>query len=259
MTSTDLDRTDQQPHALLPMSVVDARDTMRVYQDICAAVLTPADVQKIGDREFVKRSGFQKLAVAYGLTTYIVSLDVDRDQDGDPIRAHAIVRATHQSGRSAEGDGACDRAERGRRSSDKLEHDLRATATTRATNRAISNLVAFGTMSAEEVEGDSAAVSHGSDAAPPPSWAQPAGNDDLLDTANAMVHVVRALGHTENPAQVVRVLGNAIRSECDGVIPIAVARAFRHLDDLAHVAGEAPSGPVDGTDTPTTTNQPQEN
>lgn len=230
MTGTELDRL--APGALLPMSVSDAAMTMRVYQDICAAVLTADDWQEAGEggKRFVTRSGFQKLSTAYGLSTAIVSLDVDRDDEGRAVRAHAIVRATHHSGRAAEGDGACERSERGRRRSDKPEHDLRATATTRATNRAISNLIAFGQMSAEEVELDGAPAPASGE---PPAWAQHVEGDELADAAQVMVAVVGQLGVPDGErAAAVKALGAVIRGECGGGVPRCVVRTIEHLRDL---------------------------
>lgn len=51
----------------------------------------------------------------------------------------------------------------------KADHDVRATAQTRATNRAISNLIAAGEVSAEELDLDGGSDNRGSDDAPPPA------------------------------------------------------------------------------------------
>jgi hypothetical protein len=106
-----------------------------------------------------------------------VSEHVDRDEKGSPIRASATVRATHPSGRFAEGSGRCSidesrfKTPSGRA---KAEHDIAATAVTRATNRAISNLVGFGQVSAEEVDG--AGTSGGGGAGTPSLPYGPAGD-----------------------------------------------------------------------------------
>jgi hypothetical protein len=74
------------------------------------------------------------------------------------------VRATAANGRHADGDGACAineprfRTPSGRQ---KAEHDLPATAVTRATNRSVSNLIGFGSVSAEEVEPEEAPRPYG--------------------------------------------------------------------------------------------------
>jgi hypothetical protein len=150
--STDLVHVEP----LLPMEPDQARAAMAKYQELTNAMLRSEDWQQIPGGRFVKRSGFQKIASGYGVSTEIISEHVDRADDGSPIRASAVVRATHPSGRFADGSGRCAVTEsrfataKGR---GKAEHDIAATAVTRATNRAISNLVGFGQVSAEEADG----------------------------------------------------------------------------------------------------------
>lgn len=143
---------------LLPMEPDQAALMMHRFKELCEAILTPDDI--IGDpggEGFVKRSGWQKLATFYSISTAILQQSEYRDGEGDLVRAKATVRATHPNGRSEDGDGACSRSEQRFRNPagrQKIEHDLPATAVTRARNRAISNLVGFGKVSAEEVEGE---------------------------------------------------------------------------------------------------------
>lgn len=230
MTGAELEPVTR-PTPLLPLDPSEARGVMAAYRELCRAILTDDDTQQIDDRSFVKRSGFQKLAVAYGVSTEIRSLHVDRDDDDAPLRARAVVRATHPNGRHAEGDGACARTERGRRRSEKPDHDLTATAVTRATNRAISNLVAFGAISAEEATPDDDA-GVGVDPAPLPPWAQPAPDELLVATVDAITRVMRAVGD-DAPAERVKALGQVIRDGCGGFIPIGVAVAITTLGDFA--------------------------
>ena len=150
--STDLVHVEP----LLPMEPDQARAAMAKYQELTGAMLKSEDWQQIPGGRFVKRSGFQKIASGYGVSIEIVAEHVDRDDGGAPLRASATVRATHPSGRYADGSGRCAVTEsrfataKGRA---KAEHDIAATAVTRATNRAISNLVGFGQVSAEEMDG----------------------------------------------------------------------------------------------------------
>ena len=150
--STDLVRVEP----LLPMDPEQARAAMTKYQELTEAMLKAEDWQQIPGGRFVKRSGFQKIASGYGVSIEIISENVERADDGSPVRASAVVRATHPSGRYADGSGRCAVTEsrfatqKGRA---KAEHDIAATAVTRATNRAISNLVGFGQVSAEEMDG----------------------------------------------------------------------------------------------------------
>ena len=142
---------------LLPMSPEAAEDAMTQYQELTRRVLTPDDWQGTPGKpgSFVKRRGWAKLATFYGVSTELLGpTRVERDAEGGLLRAYATARATHPNGRHADGDGACSITEprfanvKGRQ---KVEHDLPATAVTRAVNRAISNLIGFGQVSAEEV------------------------------------------------------------------------------------------------------------
>lgn len=141
---------------LMPVAPDEAKAAMSAYQETTRAILDKTDWQgNPGQRgSFVKKSGWRKIAKAYRLSCQLVNIRVERDEDGSPTRAEAIVRASAPNGQSQDADGYCSADEprfndaKGRL---KLENDLRATATTRAKNRAISDLVGFGEVSAEEV------------------------------------------------------------------------------------------------------------
>jgi hypothetical protein len=221
---------------VLPMNSTDVQAVMRAYEETCKAVLGPDDVQRVGDREFTKRSGFQKLGAAYGVSTEIVTQQVDEVERGaDEHRfvlvARAVVRAIHPTGRHAEGDGACASNEkRFRRGDEKMEHSLMATAVTRATNRAISNLIAFGSVSAEEVQegqtGPAGPLQR-------PDWALPM--NDIAGVAQNLTHVLRAMG-VDEPAAKASEIGNTVFQQCGGEFPFIAARV---AGLLAQVADEA--------------------
>lgn len=226
-----------------PLTPQQARDAMETYQEISKALINPGeDLQtihtKTGPRTFPKRSALQKIANAYRVSTQIVSREVERGGDGQILRCSVVVRAIHPDGRFSEGDGVCSRdEERFATSGDKIEHDLPATAVTRATNRAISNLVAFGAVSAEEVEADV-----GNE---PPAWAEHIGpndiksfGDDLHSLLKAAAGDAAAKGFTE--------IGQAIFDGCDGGVPRCVAHVVRVLTERA---GEAPQQAENATTT----------
>jgi len=126
------------------------------YQKLCSELLDKSDWQGVPSKSnsFVKKSGWRKIATAFDLDVQIVKSSVDRAPDGSPLRAEVIARAIAPSGRYMDGDGYCAADEARFRSAggrQKLENDLRATATTRAKNRAIADLVGMGDVSAEEV------------------------------------------------------------------------------------------------------------
>lgn len=142
---------------LMPFAADQVRDAMTAYQDAVRATLDRSDWQGRPNTRgaFVKKSGWRKLAKAFGLSVTRVEDGIERDSQGEPIRAWSVYRATAPNGQSQDGDGYCSVDEpRFTRSEgrQKLENDLRATATTRAKNRAIADLVGMGEVSAEEVQ-----------------------------------------------------------------------------------------------------------
>lgn len=148
--------TELAPRAqIMPLDVAQTRAAMTMHQQQLAQIVADTDWQVFRDRggaerKFLKRSGWRKIAFWYALDLQVVRMDLDRDEQGVVIRAHVIARAQHPNGRFADGDGGCSARERGFA---KPEHDIAAVAVTRATNRAISNLVGMGDVSAEEVDG----------------------------------------------------------------------------------------------------------
>lgn len=150
--------TDQRLEPLRPMPLQTVQRAMAEYQQGLQAILNETDWQMFRDRggdpkRFVKRSGWRKIATWFGLDLLVddTSIVVDRDERGDPLRARVKGRVAAPNGRVAEDVGACSITERG---FSKPEHDLVATAATRALNRATSNLVGMGELSAEEMIDD---------------------------------------------------------------------------------------------------------
>jgi len=171
-----------EPSALvLPaVNAVAMKAAMKAYTELCEAVLVPSDYQQISGKTFKKRSAWQKLATAFSVSTEIVNLTVHTDEDGRVVRAEFTIRATAPNGRHEDGYGAASLRER---TFTKPDHDIPATAETRARNRACANLFAFGELTAEEMSDDGASggssprVSHtaASQPAPPTSSPRPVG------------------------------------------------------------------------------------
>lgn len=153
-TGTALERRVSQ-EVLAPLDVAEVAASMEAYQQGLQALLKPDDWQSSGREKFVKKSGWRKIATWFNLSVEPISEHVDRDEDGSPVRARVWVRAVAPNGRTMAGDGACSVDESRFKSAagrQKLENDLLGTATTRAKNRAISDLVGMGAVSAEEVD-----------------------------------------------------------------------------------------------------------
>lgn len=148
---------------LRPLAVDEQLQAMKLYQDGLQSILDESDWQEAGRGErFVKKSGWRKIAAWFGLSLELVRDHVDRAEDGSVQRAQVWARAIAPNGRYADADGYCDVSEsRFARNKAKLENDLRGTATTRAINRAISNLVGMGAVSHEEMVAAADAPSFG--------------------------------------------------------------------------------------------------
>lgn len=161
--------------------VADIAQAFTDYQELKQKLLTDDDYQRWRERgqerSFVKRSGWRKLAVAFGVSfeqrsQTIVRRDPD-DATSEPVYAEFVVRAIAPNGRYVDGWGACSldepRFEKdGARK--KLHHDLPSTAETRAKNRAAADLFGMGEVSAEEAsEGPGAGAERAPSGEPGPS------------------------------------------------------------------------------------------
>jgi hypothetical protein len=166
----------------LPITVDQAIEEWKSYQELCQKLLDASDYQAMGKDKFRKKSGWRKLARAFNLATRIVEKEVERDELGRPTWAGFYVEAsasTRTGPRTAAGyheahlrerccpaafGKACPKKSREHHDCcpvdcDGWAHwshpgDIPATAETRATNRAISNLIGAGEVSAEEMEVD---------------------------------------------------------------------------------------------------------
>lgn len=132
-------------------SVQDLIDAQAEYRALCHALCDENDYQAVGGKQFRKKSGWRKLAVAFNVSTELRSEEYEKDENGQVIRATMVVRATAPNGRFMDGIGACSINERG---FSKPTHDIPATAMTRATNRACADLFGLGEVSAEELSPD---------------------------------------------------------------------------------------------------------
>jgi hypothetical protein len=134
---------------VLPLaSAEEARKGWAAYEALKAALLTSDDYQAIAGKQYIKRSGFRKIAVYFGLSDRILEQErVDRDDKSFTWRI--VVEAKAPNGRISVGTSICDSNER---KFAHLEHDVLATAHTRAKSRAISDMIAGGAVSAEEME-----------------------------------------------------------------------------------------------------------
>jgi len=132
-----------------PVSIVDVNAASAYYANLSELkkrLLGPTDIQDIKGRTFVKKSGWRKLAFAFEVTVIAGDPVREERQAGSYIyRVRATARA--KNGRTSSGTGMCSSTEK----AGMIEHVVMSTAETRAKNRAISDLVAAGEVSAEEI------------------------------------------------------------------------------------------------------------
>ena len=136
------------------------------YQELKRKIVEPEDVQMIEGKDFLKKSYWRKIATFFNLSVEVV--EERKEQLGKTFVWHFTCKATASNGRYAVGVGSCDAFEKAvlkegeyvrwnkfnktwEKATPNSIHNIRATAETRAFNRAVSNLVGGGEVSAEEV------------------------------------------------------------------------------------------------------------
>ena len=125
-----------------PGDVVAAVGDYREIQKALDASM-PDCLMTIQGKQFRKKNYWRGIATAFNLTVTVKS--EERHEDDWLV----VYTATASNGRSADGDGSCSMDEK--RGAMATIHNVRAHAHTRAYNRAVSNLVGFGEVSAEEM------------------------------------------------------------------------------------------------------------
>eukprot|EP00960_Hanusia_phi_P018832 554889-Hanusia_phi.AAC.6 len=140
--------------SILPLSTAFERSQ---YQKTINEILERSDVEFVGGKRIVKRSGWRKLAFAFNVSFEMRSEDIERDREGNNTTssnkassevmsgnvtyAKFVHRAILPNGRFADAWGACDAREKRFM---KPNHDVPATAETRAKNRACADLFGIG-------------------------------------------------------------------------------------------------------------------
>ncbi len=147
-----------QPPAIIeivePLDMEKLASAFRKFEDFKTKVLTDVDAINIQGHRVVKRSGWSKWRLACNVSDRIVEQErtprTGRDADGHFSWRVITEVSHHPTGRSSMGVAICSSAER--KSWTHEEHDVYATAATRSKNRATSDLIGGGELSAEELE-----------------------------------------------------------------------------------------------------------
>lgn len=153
-------------------------ETYQEYENVKSELLTDQDTATISGKPTIKRSGWRKIATAFNVSVDII--DRERTVENGVITHRVTVRARAPNGKTLEGVGTAasnesnhmdtlsNRKDKDKDDDDVLfvdgkfrvlkdpravnEHNILATAETRAKNRAISDLVGGGEVSAEEMD-----------------------------------------------------------------------------------------------------------
>jgi len=118
----------------------------REFQQLKKCILSKSDIQRIQGKDFIVKSGWRKFATFYNLTDRIVEESKEDIPNGYLWKIKVVCTAPN--GRQTEGVGICASTER---KFSHPEHDIYSTAHTRSKNRAISDMIAAGEVSYEEV------------------------------------------------------------------------------------------------------------
>lgn len=201
-------------------------DALTAYKDLQRALdhAMPDQIMELDGKPYRKKGYWRAIRTAFGLSVEPIAEQRVVDgvfADGRENFGYIVTyRATNAAGQSATGDGSCFAVEKARRfkcphperfaskrtlhfphdtcpdfdpefswralPAQATVHNIRSHAHTRAFNRAVSNLVGFGEVSAEEMERDEA-IGHApvSGAAAPPATTiapAPAGYETWLKT-----------------------------------------------------------------------------
>lgn len=178
---------------LRPADSLDAiAEAFKQYQAVCERILTEDDYQEYEGKKRKKKSAWRKLATAFNVSTEVVEKEIERDESRNVLAAFFTIRALAGT-RQTNGSGYCEVTEKccptrtggkcrkaawkghyccengcdGRKHWTHANHDIIATAETRAKNRAIADLIGCGEVSAEEL------TDEGTPSSPPPRQAAP--------------------------------------------------------------------------------------
>lgn len=120
------------------------------FQQVKSSIIIKGvDTVNINGKEHVKRSGWRKLATAFS-----ISDSIEKEEYDPQTKVWTVWAKAFWGSRSCVGVGACSVGEREKAKSTHPEHDAYAIAHTRAKNRAISDILGSGEVSAEEIEAE---------------------------------------------------------------------------------------------------------
>jgi hypothetical protein len=154
--SEELVTLDAGEVTIAPASAKQLEEYIDRYQAMAATLdrKMPDQIMTVGGKQFRKKGYW--LAIAQGFGLILDLRDEARLTPNENDFGYVVTyRATDpRTGRYCDGDGACYASEKtqARSGIGGTEHNVRAHAHTRATNRAVAKLVGFGEVSADELQ-----------------------------------------------------------------------------------------------------------
>lgn len=153
--SEELVALDAGEVTIMPASASQLEANVQQYQEMSKTLdrLMPDQIMMVGDKLYRKKGYWR--AIAQGFSLVLELLNETRHELDNDFGYTVTYRATDpRTGRYCDGDGACYASEKAQRHGGigGTEHNVRAHAHTRAKNRAIADLVAFGEVSADELQ-----------------------------------------------------------------------------------------------------------
>jgi hypothetical protein len=138
--------------ACTPQDLSEALQKYKSMQEMLDKAM-PDCIMTIKGKKFRKKNYWRAVKTYFNLSVECVSEEIIKLEDD---WGYVVTyRATANNGASCDGDGSCTYSEKDVGEMKATLHNIRSQAHTRACNRAISNLVAFGEVSADEVyQGD---------------------------------------------------------------------------------------------------------
>jgi hypothetical protein len=253
----------------------EARAQMRAYQELCAAILTDDDYQEFTEtkwingekvqtkKRFKKKSAVKKLQTYFGISVEVIDEATHRDELGDEhFGFRTKARATSPGGRSVEALAGCstheerfeltpfaresdvDFAKRQRKALARSYHDVLSTAETRATNRAVMNLVSPGEVTAEEISRPNRSSEKRPAPSPAAAPSRPAeAPSEPGITVAELVDLARSVGVLDFRAWCAHFIDPGFSDPKRGMRPAEKARAKDLLEALALPEDDEPLAP----------------
>lgn len=121
-------------HTLTLGEIQEVTETQRKH--IMESLLDESDTIVIHGKRYINKKGYRKIALSLGINTEVIR--EERIKEDDTLIYDFTVRASTNLGRYVEASASCSSQER---DFNHLQNDVRTTSQTRATNRAISDLI----------------------------------------------------------------------------------------------------------------------